>query len=204
MAVQNFENADLNLVIIEENGVATSAFLHQSDSDPSGGTPGGSDTQVQFNDGGTLGGDANLTWDKTHTQLTVKGTLGGGGVELGPGVGVLNTGFSTDNDKTLRLVQFSNGDAVLKNLTGGGSGSSRLNIIGPDGAAGTAGSWNFENLLTCSGKVDCQDKFGISFPSVPANASSAGVKGEIAWDSGFIYVCVDTNTWKRTAIATWP
>jgi len=38
-------------------------------------TPGGSDTQVQFNDGGVLGGDAGLTYDKTTDILTV-GTAG--------------------------------------------------------------------------------------------------------------------------------
>jgi len=37
----------------------------------------------------------------------------------------------------------------------------------------------------------------------PASASAAGVAGTIAWDSGFIYVCVATNTWKRVAISTW-
>jgi hypothetical protein len=35
-----------------------------------GGTPGGSDTQVQFNDGGsTFGGDADFTWNKTTNVL---------------------------------------------------------------------------------------------------------------------------------------
>lgn len=33
-------------------------------------TPGGSDTQVQFNDGGSLGGDAGLTYNKTTDTLT--------------------------------------------------------------------------------------------------------------------------------------
>jgi hypothetical protein len=34
-------------------------------------TPGGSDTQVQFNDGGGMGGDAGLTYDKTANKLTI-------------------------------------------------------------------------------------------------------------------------------------
>jgi hypothetical protein len=38
---------------------------------PSGGTPGGSDTQVQFNDAGVFGGDAGLVYDKTTDVLTV-------------------------------------------------------------------------------------------------------------------------------------
>jgi hypothetical protein len=35
------------------------------------GTPGGSDTQVQFNDGGSFGGDAGMTYNKTTNVLTV-------------------------------------------------------------------------------------------------------------------------------------
>jgi hypothetical protein len=35
-------------------------------------------------------------------------------------------------------------------------------------------------------------------------ATSTGVKGEICWDDGFIYVCTATNVWKRAALATWP
>lgn len=37
-----------------------------------GGTPGGSDTQVQFNDGGAFGADANLVFDKTTDSLGVQ------------------------------------------------------------------------------------------------------------------------------------
>ena len=36
-----------------------------------GGTPGGSDTQIQFNDGGSFGGQANLTYEKTQSTLFV-------------------------------------------------------------------------------------------------------------------------------------
>jgi hypothetical protein len=38
-----------------------------------GGTPGGSDTQVQFNDGGSFGGDAGLTFNKTSKAITLGG-----------------------------------------------------------------------------------------------------------------------------------
>jgi hypothetical protein len=39
--------------------------------------------------------------------------------------------------------------------------------------------------------------------STPASATAAGVKGTIAWDADFIYVCTATDTWKQVAIATW-
>jgi hypothetical protein len=37
-----------------------------------GGTPGGSDTEVQFNDGGSFGGDSTFTFNKTTNTLTVE------------------------------------------------------------------------------------------------------------------------------------
>lgn len=37
----------------------------------------------------------------------------------------------------------------------------------------------------------------------PSAADSTGTAGQVAYDSGFIYVCVDTDTWVRAAIATW-
>jgi len=47
---------------------ATKAYV---DAAAAGGTPGGSDTQVQFNDGGSFGGDAGLTYNKTTDVLTI-------------------------------------------------------------------------------------------------------------------------------------
>lgn len=38
-----------------------------------GGTPGGNDTEVQFNDGGVLAGDPNFKWEKGNKRLSVEG-----------------------------------------------------------------------------------------------------------------------------------
>lgn len=38
---------------------------------------------------------------------------------------------------------------------------------------------------------------------VPASAGATGVAGTFAFDTGFVYVCTATNTWKRSAISTW-
>lgn len=42
-----------------------------------------------------------------------------------------------------------------------------------------------------------------SLNTAPATSSSTGVTGEIRYDSDFIYVCVATNTWKRSALLSW-
>lgn len=39
--------------------------------------------------------------------------------------------------------------------------------------------------------------------TAPSSASAAGTLGEVRIVSGFIYICVATNTWQRVAIATW-
>jgi hypothetical protein len=43
----------------------------------------------------------------------------------------------------------------------------------------------------------------VSTGTAPSTASSTGTKGQIAYDSSYVYVCVATNTWKRSALTTW-
>ena len=38
---------------------------------------------------------------------------------------------------------------------------------------------------------------------VPATATSPGRKGDAAFDASYSYVCVATNTWKRSPLTTW-
>jgi hypothetical protein len=47
------------------------------------------------------------------------------------------------------------------------------------------------------------DTVRVRTDRTPVSASATGAAGEICWDSNYIYVCTATNTWKRTAIATW-
>lgn len=39
--------------------------------------------------------------------------------------------------------------------------------------------------------------------AVPATATSTGVAGQRAYEPGYLYICVNTNTWERVATATW-
>ena len=47
-----------------------------------GSAPGGSDTYIQFNDGGNLGGDSGLTFNKTTDTVTVAGDLAVNGGDI--------------------------------------------------------------------------------------------------------------------------
>lgn len=39
--------------------------------------------------------------------------------------------------------------------------------------------------------------------STPSSSSATGVTGTIKYDTGFIYICTATNTWKRVALSTF-
>lgn len=58
-------NLSNTLVAVNASGVLISTTV------TSGGTPGGADTNVQFNNAGSFGGSANMTWDNTNSALTV-------------------------------------------------------------------------------------------------------------------------------------
>ena len=55
-----------------------------------------------------------------------------------------------------------------------------------------------------SGLLDVADnKLRVRTAQTPASATAAGNQGEWAWDANFVYVCINTNTWRRAALTTW-
>lgn len=70
-------------------------------------------------------------------------------------------------------------------------------VIKPDGKVGV-------NTTSPTSKLDINDNVvRVRTAKTPASASDTGNAGDICWDSDYVYVCVATNTWKRSAIATW-
>lgn len=74
--------SDTNFTLPSDNG--TAGYVLQTDgsgntswtaSGGGGGTPGGVDKQIQFNDGGSFGG-ASIYWDKTNKYLTINDGTG--------------------------------------------------------------------------------------------------------------------------------
>ena len=43
----------------------------------------------------------------------------------------------------------------------------------------------------------------IASTGAPSSATDTGVAGDIRYDSGYVYIAVGTNTWKRAALTTW-
>ncbi len=71
-----------------------------------------------------------------------------------------------------------------------------------DNLGGTANTKQItvSNLLSNSANVRATS---IKGTTAPALSNSAGIAGEIRYDSSYVYVCVATNTWKRSELSTW-
>lgn len=52
--------------------------------------------------------------------------------------------------------------------------------------------------------VDGLDAVKLEWATPPVNATDPGTPGQIAYDGSFFYLCVATDTWVRTPLATWP
>jgi hypothetical protein len=91
----------------------------------------GSDTQVQFNDGGKLGGDVDLTYNKTTNKLTT-----GGDVELNDG-GSFTTTLQTVTPTAARTISFPDATGTV-GLVAGSSGQLISNDAGAYAGISTA------------------------------------------------------------------
>jgi hypothetical protein len=109
-------------------------------------TPGGLDTYVQFNDGGsTFGGDAGLTYDKNTDTLTVAGDVAVNGGDLTTtastfnllnGATTINLGSTASN----RLINIGTGTAVQSINIGSENTSSSLILLAGTGNMLLSGS----------------------------------------------------------------
>lgn len=84
--------------------------------------PAGSNKDLQYNDSGVFGGDANLTWDKTTQQLTVTGVSASGAgairalTQTSGSIGV-TPGNAGVNDLTLGAYQDGSGNWIPAGAT---------------------------------------------------------------------------------------
>ena len=92
-------------------------------------SPGGSTTQVQFNDAGAFGGDADLTWNKTTNVLGITGDI-----DLDDG-GTYTTTLQTITPTAARTISFPDATGTVA-LVGGSSGQLLYNLSGA--VAGTS------------------------------------------------------------------
>ena len=117
-----------------------------------GGTPGGANTQVQFNNGGSFGGDADLTFTNGNrlnvNKLGISGNIYDSNNSIGEGGMVLtNEGTTGVNWKSIESV---------------------LSGVGGSGVANYVARWSDEDTLT-SGTIYDNGDVGIGTANPGAN-----------------------------------
>jgi hypothetical protein len=119
------------------SGGGTSNFLRADGTWATAGSPpGGSDTQIQFNDAGAFGGDVDLTYNKTTNKLTTKGD-----VELNDG-GTYTTTLQCVTPTAARTISLPDATGTVA-LVAGSSGQMLYNNAGAIG--GTTDTWDGTN-----------------------------------------------------------
>ena len=62
---------------------------------------------------------------------------------------------------------------------------------------------NLDLRSTGTGTVTINGDPALHVVAVPASATASGAPGDVAFDTGFMYVCTATNKWLRAPLATW-
>mgnify|MGYP005663152601 FL=1 len=107
----------------------------------------------------------------------------------------------------------SDGAGNVAWAAGGGGGGASVTISDTPPAASAGDLWwesDSGRLKIYYQDVDSSQWVDVAPPlapalssNAPATASSTGSAGDIRYDSGYVYVCVATDTWKRAALTTW-
>jgi hypothetical protein len=130
--------AGTNITIVGNNTSKTVTF--SASGGGGGGTPGGADTNVQFNDGGSFGGTAGFTFDKTTNAVSTTGTVSATGNIQGGNLltgGLISaTGNVTSGNLSTTLVT-----ATTLSATGNvqGGNLTTAGLISATGSITTAG-----------------------------------------------------------------
>lgn len=139
---------------------------------------GGSDTQIQFNSGGSLSGSSSLTWATgvlRTTNLNVSGTQ------------TFTSGATLNG---------SNINAYFNNLTLSVLYLNSVNMINSNGTdivvSNNASGWKFWNFQQ-------NGNFRINNPTPPASSGASGTTGEISFDNTYLYVRTALG-WRRATL----
>lgn len=129
---------------------------------------GGSNTQVQFNDSGSLGGDAGLVYSKTNDTLTITSDTSGNGLVV---QSAKAAGAGTENLVVIQTTDSLWDRPLLRindNTSSGGAANIRIDSLNPD----------IEFVET--DQVSPAGKFEVA-----VNSDKFQINGRSAADSGF-------------------
>ena len=104
----------------------------------------------------------------------------------------VDNGYELEELHDVRIQNIQNGELLVWNNTSGywfNDDTMKVDFTG--------------QTVLVTGTVSSVDFKVQALNTAPLTATSTGVTGEIRYTSDYIYVCVATNTWKRTPLSTW-
>jgi hypothetical protein len=91
------------------------------------------------------------------------------------------------------------------NLVGGLTSVSTFTVAGAATLSSTltvGDTSTFTGAIIANGVTTVNGNIIVANTYVPASNTAIGTKGQISWNSGFLYVCIAANTWARTSLTT--
>ncbi len=123
-------------------------------------------------------------------------------LNLGPTVGT--NGIQFQQAGVANRVQMRAYNAGVESLRLDPNSTSFIGAAGGGNLLVGSSTDDAVNKLQVTGSVIAsQYRLSALSTNPPATATSSGTLGEIRIDANFIYICVATNTWKRSAISSW-
>lgn len=122
------------------------------------GTPAGDDTEIQYNNSGTFGASAALTWNNASGRLSVEGTE-----EVGP----IHESFTQTTPAQLTITITSGGSTNVTIVSGGSGFTNGQQIFIPGTSLGGVSPTN-DRTLTITGTGGGGSIFSTSIDSDPA------------------------------------
>ena len=152
-----------------------------------GSAPAGSDTQVQFNDGGVLGGDSGLVYNKSTDTLTVGSLVSTGGISVNGTVAFTFEGAIENANEVFLLVTEPSADRYLVLPDANGTLATTALHLGSFGATTSAQLAGVISDETGSGSLVFASSPTLTTPNIGvASGTSLTLTGDAAINGGDI------------------
>ena len=160
--------------VLSTDGAGNLSWVAQTGGGGGGGTPGGANTQIQFNDSNTFAGSASLTFDKTSNTLTANNFVATTTANLGDVGNITITGgadnyyLKTDGTGNLSWASTPSTTITVDTFTGNGVQTVFMLTTTPTNINQT--------LVNIDGVFQLREAYAlvganITFDSAPANGS---------------------------------
>lgn len=161
---------------------------------------GGTSSTGSFNTYVGMNAGAEATFGSNNTSVGSEAgggnTTGSNNTFIGKSAGQYFGAASDDNAVATKSIMVGNSPRASA------SGNTNETVIGVDVIGAGSHTVTIGNDDTTLQVLNAHT-LRLAKKRTITSATEAGVMGDICWDDDYLYVCTATDTWKRTALATW-